>query len=178
MIGPRAFAVLAATLWTAQASAPAAGPPAIESRYTRLRNCRELEHGNVDKGEDWLRQRCQGYGAVSIWLRYADSARVYVGFGTKPNETGDMFSVERDDAWPVEWRGVQVNGSFEPFAAILRMRVPAAAGGTTPKLIVFRLRPDGTSCTVGSTRASNQTARRIADAARLQFVCESEPWSL
>lgn len=125
-----------------------------------------------------MRQRCKGYGAISIWLRYADSARVYVGFGTKPNETGDMFSLDRNGAWPVEWRGYRVNGSFQPFAAILRMRVPAAAGGTTPTLVVFRLRPDGTSCTVGATQGSNQLARRIADTSRAQFVCESEPQSL
>lgn len=173
-----AFAVLAASLLGATASAEQAEPRTIASRYTYLNDCRELEHGNVDKGEDWVRHRCKGHGPISIWLRYSDSARVYVGFGTRPNETGDMFSLGRSDAWPIEWRGQRVDGSFQPFAAILRMNVPVATGGTTSILVVYRLRADGTSCTVGSTHGSNLLARQMADASRVQFTCEREPQGL
>lgn len=144
--------------------------PSISSRYTPLSGCREIAFGS-DVG-DGVDHRCKGYGGIPIWLSYRDSTRSYFGFGAKRNLSG-MFSAERDDAWPIEWRGRLARGEFQPFAVILRVR-----GAFEPRrrsLVVFRLRADGTSCIVGSTDGSNEAARRIADASLARFECEQEP---
>jgi hypothetical protein len=160
-----AAAVLAGFLSTATAA------PTLESRYTRLDRCREIGHGDVDRGEDWVAHRCEGYGSIPVWLRYMDSARLGIGFGSRPNISG-IFSWRREDAWPLEWRGEVAKGAFRPFAVILRVRDAGDAPGSS--LVVYRLGADGTSCIVGSALTSNAEARRIADAARLRPACEPE----
>jgi hypothetical protein len=42
-------------------------------------------------------------------------------------------------------------------------------------LIVFRLRPDGTSCVINSVLGSNEEAREIADSTLSKFKCIEEP---
>lgn len=170
MIDLRPLAGLAIWLWAAAASAEQHGRPAVESRYTYLKDCREL--GHAEEGEDWVLHRCKGYGSIPVWLRYSDSARSWWGFGTRQNTSG-MFSRRRDEGWPLEWRGVTTRGSFQPFAVILRVR--SADGAPGSHLVVYRLREDGAACIVGSTSASDAVARRIADSARIQFSCQQEP---
>jgi hypothetical protein len=123
-------------------------------------------------GEDWVSHRCSGLGAVPVWLTYTDSTRAGFGFGAKRNVSG-IFSAQRREAWPLEWRGLNASRSFQPFAVILRVRAPGDESASF--LVVYRLRPDGASCIVGSTHASNEVARQIADATREQFSCEGEP---
>jgi hypothetical protein len=168
MHGRRHLATLAACLWAGTAFADQGA--AMASRYTRLSDCRQLAHGA--EGEDWVSHRCRGLGSVPVWLTYTDSTRAGFGFGAKHNVSG-MFNAQRDEAWPLEWRGLNTGRSFQPFAVILRVRAPSDASGSF--LVIYRLRPDGTSCIVGSTHASNEVARQIADASRERFSCEGEP---
>lgn len=154
----------------AQSPAGSKAAPSISSRYTPLSGCRDVAHGA--DGEDWVENRCKGYGGIPVWVTYVDSARSYLGFGPKQNVSG-MFHLERDHAWPLEWRGRNARGAFVPFAVILR--VFQADGSGQKPLVVFRLRPDGTSCIVGSTEGSTEAARRIADATLDRFECEQEP---
>lgn len=165
---PRVLAaVLVVCLWSwSPAGAAPHGAGSADSRYTRLDDCRVVAHGRA--GEDWVSHRCKGYGGVPVWITYTDSARAGFGFGPKQNVSG-MYGADRDPAWPLEWRGRPAGTSFRPFAMILRVRVPAE---TTNLLVVYGLKPDGTSCVVGSTYVSNDVARRIADASGHQLICE------
>lgn len=161
-----AIAVLAAAV-----PADAKSPP-IESRYTKLKDCKEVAQAPL--GEDWVFVRCPGFGKNAVWWVNSDSARAQIGFGPKPNTSG-IFEPGRDQRWPIEWRGTRRNGRFEPFAVILRLRRPDVQKSF---LAVYRLRTDGTSCIVGSTEwsvTSNEAARAIADKAVGAFQCEDEP---
>lgn len=169
MIGLRLTVLAVAWLWATSGIAQDEPAP-IESRYTHLSACQVLEQGGA--GEDWVSHRCQGYGSIPVWLHYTDSARAWVGFGAKRNVSG-MFSAHRDETWPLEWRGLATGGSFEPFAVILRVR--SADGAPGSHLVVYRLRDDGSACIIGSTTASNESARSIADASRIRFSCQQEP---
>jgi hypothetical protein len=171
--GPRFFSILCLSIAAVSAPAVAHGDTAtMTSRYTRLGDCDEVDHGDIDKGEDWIFHRCEGYDGIPVWLLYVDSSRAQVGFGSTANVTGP-FGIDRDDEWPIEWRGNLDDGRFQPITAIIRMPRPFGEG---IELIVYRLRTDGTSCIVGSTSGSNETARRIADAAIGSFECLEEPY--
>jgi hypothetical protein len=144
----------------------------IESRYSKLNNCKLLAAAPL--GEDWMFHRCRGHGGIPVWLVFNDSTRSQMGFGAKPNTSG-IFGTDRDASWPIEWRGVRRNGRFKPFAVILRLRRP---GEHKSFLAVYRLRPDGTSCIIGTTEwsaGSNKAARAIADKAIVAFQCEQQP---
>jgi hypothetical protein len=148
----------------------------LSSRYTGLGGCTEITHGSLDEGEDWVSHECDGYDGIPIWLRFADSARGYLGFGSRENHSGP-FGLNRDDSWPVEWRGVEQDGRFEPFAIIVRMLRPEVGDPNdgTPYLFVFRLRSDGLSCILASDLSSNEEARNIADESRDGYECQFEP---
>jgi len=149
------------------------------SRYTELESCTLIAHGDVDAGEDWVLNRCNGYDGIPVWRGFTDSARSQLGFGSRPNASG-MFGLDRDDSWLVEWRGVDRDGRFEPYAVIVRMTRPAVGvpDDRTGSLFVFRLRSDGLSCMVASDLLSNEEARERADGSRQEYNCLSEPSEL
>jgi hypothetical protein len=162
--------LLAAGLCLASTALPlaaSAGPRAL-SRYTRLSPCRRIGAG---QDVDWVAYRCAGYERIPAWLAFTDSSKAHLGFGQKQNVSG-VFAVRRERRWRVEWRGAEVRGRFSPFAVIVRVRDP----GETRKsrLVVYHLRPDGTSCIIGEARR-NQAARSLADRARDNFSCEEQP---
>jgi hypothetical protein len=146
------------------------------SRYTQLEDCSEIAHGDIDRGEDWVAHKCIGLGGIPIWLRFSDSARSFIGFGAREHNSG-MFGLARDNSWPVEWRGVEADGQFEPFAVILRMTLPATRelGEDAGSLFVFRLREDGLSCMVDAEIESNEQARLMADLSWSGYQCLFEP---
>ena len=147
---------------------------APSSRYTRLGDCSEIFSGMPDHDTGVL--RCEGLGELPVWWSFAEGARDYLGFGAKPNTSG-IYGPERNEAWAIEWRGVERHGHFEPFAVIVRMTFPRTDSATDDRsfLFVYRLRPDGTSCVVGSSLASNEEARALADGSRERFECLNEP---
>ena len=149
------------------------------SRYTELESCTLIAHGDVDAGEDWVLNQCRGYDGIPVWRGFTDSARSQLGFGSRPNASG-MFGLDRDDSWLVEWRGVDRDGRFEPYAVIVRMTRPAVGvpDDRTGSLFVFRLRSDGLSCMVASDLLSNEEARERADGSRQEYNCLSEPSEL
>ena len=154
------------------ASAAAAAPhvnyqPKFVSQYTRLNQCQEMER--APSGEDWVYYRCTGLAKIPVWYVCTDSARCHYGFGPKPNVSG-WFGIKFGKSWPIEWRGSRRAGKFQPAAVI--MRLPSAEGDSQ-NLVVFRLRPNGTSCIVGEAR-SNLAARKIADKSS-GVPCVSEP---
>ena len=156
--------VLAASL----VASTAVAAPAAESRYSSLgqADCAMVESGDPE-GQDWVMHRCEGQAGIPVWVVYTDSVRMQVAFGPKEFPGYAPFSADRDDAWKVEWRGMG-GASFEPYAAILRMRPPSEEGGST--LAVYRLWRDKPSCLIGQA-ATNDEARQIADAAAATAEC-------
>ena len=154
------------------ASARPDAQPTFSSRYTKLTQCKDVDL--APSGEDWVYIRCKGLGSIPIWYVCTDSARCRYGFGVKPNVSRRFFGTGRGGSWPIEWRGVQRNGHFNPTAIVVRL--PSADADPTPRgsLIVYRLRGDGTSCIVGDA-SSNSDARKIADNSARGFRCVSEP---
>lgn len=167
-VGPSVIA--ASLILAAGRPAPAAPTHArFASAHTRLEPCRRI---GASTSPDWMAYRCRGWGRVPAWLAYTDSTKAHLGFGARENVSG-VFGIDGVRATPVEWRGVRRGGGLRPFAVIARLRSPLdqPRGG---RFVVWRLRPDGTSCIVGDARSRAQ-ARRIADASRTRFTCKEQP---
>ncbi len=180
LLRPAAAFLAALTLFGLAAPAVAGPAPPITSRFVRLNEnaqCREIPLGDEEVGDE-VGKRCPGLGPVRIWIWYFDGVRMRIGFGRVGNLTG-MFSAERNEAWPFEFRGRMVRGQFTPFAVIARL-VPAGDPNPATDLVVWRLTPEGTSCIVGrippgpnqNVRA-HQAADRAVSAA--DTPCEAEP---
>ena len=149
-------------------------PEPFESRYTLLDDCLAVAEGAP--GYDWALLQCEGYDGIPIWWRYADSTRLYVGFGERPNDSG-WFGRSRNSEWPIEWRGRFADGKFVPHAVILRMSRAEFDDADVPEnfLAVYALREDGTSCILARDLLDNERARSVADSAS-EAVCQSEPY--
>ena len=117
-------------------------------------------------GEDWLHYRCEGQGGIPVFLFFSDGVRLSLGFGDRTARFMG-YRADREQNWPVEWRGRIVNGRFVPHAAIARMKTHPEDGGTGgSELVVFGLsRP---ACVLGEVRGrgANDEARRLADRGR------------
>jgi len=165
----------------------AAANTEITSRYTNMGLCDEIDgcpkKDGTDCGPgqnpDYLLKKCVGYRDQSVWIYYTDSVRAGIGFGPKENISG-VFGNEGVETRLVEWRGLMKEGSFEPFTVIVRMLPPFGAEPDAPRrsfLVVYRLRPDGTSCIVHDGAIdSNTKAREIADASLTRYTCKGEPY--
>lgn len=147
----------------------------VSSQFTSLDDCEMIANGEAI-GEDWISYKCKGLENVPVWLTYTDSARSYLGFGSKKNLSGP-FAPTRDGSWPVEWRGTEQNGRFVPINIIIRMVRPEAGIATDGQglFFVFRLRTDGTSCLVALDLETIDAARSESDRSFEDFVCLSEP---
>jgi hypothetical protein len=187
MISIRSMVAAACLLTFATAAQAGDAPSAaatgskIASVFRTIGHCRVLDHSSqrdIDEhGSDaeFSYQRCGGYGAHKVWLMYTEGGfYTRIGFGARPNVLGPYPTLGMGPA-PLEWRGVWVGGAFRPFAVILRVRDPAFEDKRVSILMVFRLRPDGTSCVVGDSSKTNADARRVADASRGAFTCKVEP---
>ncbi len=169
----RSCAVLLASLAGACAPMELVSEAVPAGPTTRLEDC-ELYYENV--ANDALVHRCAGFGGVPIWWRYADSARLYVGFGARPHDNG-FFGIEQEPEPEFEWRGVERSTGFVPHAVIIRLSRPPgdALPSKPPAFTIFRLREDGTSCVIELEIATASQARRIADDAVDGFECIYEP---
>lgn len=144
-----------------EAKAQVSDEPLHTSRYTNLDNCVIVE-GSIEP--DYVINRCEGIADIAVWLRYSDSARLFVSFGSEEHGRA-WFGIERDSEWPIEWRGSVHMMNFMPFAVIIRMNAAFAGAGDEPEpsLSVFKLNRDGTSCLIESGLQDNERARQIAD---------------
>ena len=157
------LAAFAATLLAGAAFAQ----PAAVSRYTRItdRGCREIPGPPGEGQEQFTGMHCPGFGEHRVWMLYGEGMYVRFGFGRIGNING-LFDADRNETWPVEWRGAVRRGRFVPYATIVRLRPPHQTGAGA--LVVFRLTADGRSCIIGeaSGAAANERARAIADRLR------------
>ena len=157
------------------AASPAASAEPT-SRYTSNGPCREVNgssKADLEQGADFVLYKCTGVAGWPVWTIFWEGTSARLGFGRKPNVSG-MFAPGIAGKTPLEWRGVMKGGKFEPFAVILRARSPDPDDHRTT-LVVYRLRPDGTSCIISDDAGSNAKAREIADASLTSFKCEAEP---
>lgn len=153
----------------------AAQPPAITSRYTKLSSCRLWAVGDVSNNasEDWGILRCRGLEGHPVWMGIREGTRMNFGFGKRSSFSG-YFETDRDEKWPIEWRGRVVDGRFVPSAAIIRVRARFDDTDASD-LVVYRLLNDGTSCIVSAYISTNAKAREIADAAPTKNDCTTGP---
>jgi hypothetical protein len=133
--------------------------------------CKDLESGDVDTGQDYIVRQCRSFPGVSTFVVYNEGVRLSVGFGLKPHTSLQYADARRGD-WPVDWGGEKKNGKFVPKVAIARFRSFSEEGGDQ-YLAVFRLLDNGMSCIVGNTK-NNTKARAIAIAAMAKWTCQSE----
>lgn len=188
--------VLTAFLFVATSASLAIIAPAqaqeIDSVYTQLDldNCKLLTREELglpalqedELGTDGGRWLCVGYNNSIVYVGEGD-LRFVVSFGQNAmqepaaSQTLAPFNYLGET---MEWRVRNVNGSWVPFATILRWTTEIGDGsqpdGST--LIVTKLEP-GNVCQVARINAknvadANQVARDIADTRVDDFNCQSD----
>lgn len=165
--GAVALVVLAACGWPVGAYAQA-----VESRYTRAspHSCPMQDHGGDEA--DWVLYRCApSQGGLAVWLAYADGTNLRFSFGIEDFEGAPFHSADRDENWPIEWRGTG-GARFVPYAAIVRVRPPPGLDDDRSRLAVFAVHPERPSCFLG-TSFTNAGARALADDVRAAQQCRS-----
>lgn len=130
--------------------------------------CKDIETGDVDKGDDYIIRQCKSFPGVSTWIAYQEGVRMFVGFGKKTNTSLAGVEAIRGE-WPIQWGGEKKNGKFAPQVAIGRFTI---SGEEPPvqHLYVFRLLSNGMSCIVGDV-TTNEKAKAIATAAMKKWTC-------
>jgi len=133
------------------------------SRFSSIwaSDCIEAANGAAED-QDWIRYRCEGQGGVPVLLFFSDGTRLSLRFGDHDPGHG-YYVADREQNWPVEWRGRMVQGGFVPRAAIVRMRNYGEFEGDRQagsRLVVFKI--EGGSCVVGEVQG-NEQARQLAD---------------
>lgn len=165
---------LSAAAWLAAGPATSAEPI---SRYANMGACREIDgssKADLEEGHDFVLYRCVGLPGWPVWQVFLEGTTSRVGFGRRRNLSG-MFGPDAGGKTPLEWRGFMKGGIFEPFAVILRSGSSPDPNDHRTTLVVYRLRPDGTSCIIGEEIATNTQARQIADASLTRYTCLEEP---
>jgi hypothetical protein len=113
----------------------------------------DLEHVGGDE-RSWINIRFGGKKTVDLY-----SATMASGGGTFPHKANDI----------VEWRGIEKDGLFTPFALIYRLKAgnDAAPGRWRTRLIIIKLEKEH-SAVIGHAEGANESAdaRRIADGSR------------
>lgn len=137
----------------------------VLSRFSSIgpHDCADAGDGTAE-GQDWVSYRCAGEGGIDVYLFFADGVRLSLGFGDRAAPFMG-YRADREQNWPVEWRGRMVGGRFVPHAAIVRMKPYTDNDMVTwrSELVVFGL--SGTPCLLGKVHGAreNEEARRLAD---------------
>jgi hypothetical protein len=140
----------------------------VVSRFSSIwpHDCAETGNGAADD-QDWVSYRCEGEGGIAVSLLFTDSVRLSLGFGDRTAPFMG-YRADREQNWPVEWRGRMFSGRFVPHAAIVRMKTHPEDEMVTwsSELVVFGIseRP----CVIGEVHGAraNEQARRLADTGR------------
>lgn len=161
--------------WMAACAALLAGPVAaqtsvleyqgeVSSRFSSIwpHDCADNGDGAAED-QDWVSYRCEGEGGIDIYLFFSDGVRLSLGFGDRASPLMG-YRADREQNWPVEWRGRMVGSRFVPHAAIIRMKThPEDERGAGSELVVFGL--GRSPCVLGTVRGTqaNERAHRLAD---------------
>ena len=169
-------------LVTALAVALFAAAPAfaqqINSAYTDV----DLDACTVIHADDFGAQwACPGHRGIPVWIAEGD-LRFFVsyGFGAPDERAATQTLPPFNTLGPrIEWRLSNADGSWRPFATILRYKLDREDEPAGQVLVVTRLAP-GETCHVAYIDAqansdANELAREAADELAPDFDCENEP---
>lgn len=140
----------------------------VVSRFSSIwpHDCTATGDGAAED-QDWVSYRCEGEGGIAVYLFFTDGVRLSLGFGDRTAPFMG-YRADREQNWPIEWRGRIVNGRFVPHAAIVRMRTHPEDDMVTwtSELVVFGV--SGRSCVLGEVHGAraNDQARQLADTGR------------
>jgi hypothetical protein len=158
--------------------------PAFAQLYVSSYTALKFEECTVitsdDFGSTWA---CPGLKGLPVMLRESQrSFRVSYGL-TSTTETAaeQTLPVENRLGEEIEWRVSNAEGSYKPFATILKFFTKAKAEGAAEGevLVVTKLSP-GATCHVAYIDAlanpdAEQLARKAADETAGDFDCADEP---
>jgi hypothetical protein len=173
---------LHATALFAIVAAGAAGPAAAQlynSSYTTLKteDCTIIL--TDDFGTTWA---CPGLKGIPVMVR--DSERRFrVSYGltsTTERAAEQTLPLVNRPGGEIEWRVSNAEGSYKPFATILKFFVqPEGDGPEGEVLVVTRVSP-GATChvayvDVAANPDAEAMARQVADEKAMAFDCTGEP---
>jgi len=162
------------------ASAPAYAQLFVSS-YTDLKfpDCTVI--ATDDFGSTWA---CPGLKGFPVMVRESQrSFRLSYGLTSTAEKAAEQtLPVENQPAEEIEWRVANAEGSYKPFATIVKFFTkPEAEGETKPGevLVVTKIAPDAT-CHVAYVDAianpdAEQLAQKAADEKARDFDCKNEP---
>ena len=148
----------------------------IVSKYTSTARAKALSFKEYNEESVGFRGVFPGFGKYQLehlagddrsWINLRFNGQTVDLYGATMEAAGGSFPQKANDV--VEWRGLEKNGRFEPYALIYR--VEAGKGDSTEKtqtrLIVIKL-AGARSAVIGRTQGAKEDAeaRRIADRAR------------
>jgi hypothetical protein len=176
MKAPMAITVpLAFLLVTALGAGAVATDERSVSKYTSTARAKALSYKEDNEEAFGFRAVFAGFGKyrlehvagdVRSWINVRFNGRTIDLQSATIKEAGGTFPQKANDV--VEWRGVQRNGRFEPYALIYRIETNKdETDQMQTRLIVVKL--DGLrSAVIGHAQGANEDAdaKRIADSAR------------
>jgi hypothetical protein len=166
----------------AAAAAGFAGPAAAQlynSSYTALKTEECTVISTDDFGSTWA---CPGLKGMPVMVRESERRfRVSYGLTSTAERAAEQTlpPVNRLDG-EIEWRVSNAEGSYKPFATILKFFVkPEGDGPEGEVLVVTRVSP-GATCNVAYVDAAanpdaEALARKTADEKATDFDCANEP---
>ena len=163
----------------ASAAAEGAEAAGATSRYTSLKDCKDVESGAA-QGEDWAIATCPGLGPWRVRRDYGD-AREYLRLTRDPRKgaepkliaTGSYGFNTLGDT--LEWRGTGQGQAFTAAALIFRNSVsenPDDSSKQTSYLLVYDLRQGCTVARIAPQPGQNDAARAAADGPQLACLKE------
>ncbi len=164
-VTPLVWIVAAAVVLGCGAPSRAQDRGEVMSRFSSIwpHDCTATGDGAAED-QDWVSYRCEGEGGIAVYLFLTDGVRLSLGFGDRTAPFMG-YRADREQNWPIEWRGRIVNGRFVPHAAIARMKTHPEDEMVTwsSELVVFGL--SGRPCVMGEVHGAraNDEARRLAD---------------
>ncbi len=161
--------------------APGSGVQAqqVVSSYTDvdLDECTVIE--SDDFGATWA---CSGLKGMPVMIAEGD-LRMFVSYGltSTTERAAEQTLPPFNHLGPkIEWRVSNADGSYKPFATILRYFVSKQDGETEGQVLVVTKIAPGATCHVAYIDAlanpdANALARQAADDKAVDFDCRNEP---
>ncbi len=163
-------------LAAAASSHPAAAQP-VNANWTDLSfdECTVIE--SDDFGSTWA---CPGLKGLPVMVRESER-RFRISYGltsTTEKAAEQTLPPVNTPSGEIEWRVSNAEGSYKPFATIVKFELEAAGEAASSVLVVTRIAP-GATCHVAYVDATNpdaeKLARQAADEKAKDFDCANNP---
>lgn len=159
-----------------------AGPAAAQlynSSYTTLKfeDCTVIS--SDDFGSTWA---CPGLKGMPVMVRESQH-RFSVSYGltsTTEKAAEQTLPPENQPGEEIEWRVSNAEGSYKPFATILKVFVKPEGGGEEGQVLVVTRVSPGATCHVAYIDAvanadAEKLAQQVADEKAMDFDCTKDP---